>query len=121
MCSPRILHLEDSSDDAFLIERILARTGLRPEVVVASTPVAYRAALSESKFDLVLSDSSVLGIDVLEALQEARRLYPTIPFICVSGSIDPRTRDAALAAGATAFVCKDSPSDIVSAVRMHVA
>jgi signal transduction histidine kinase len=82
----RFLHLEDNGDDVELVRNTLARADLDCEVLAVETRAAYLAALQQSHFDAVLSDSSVLGYDGHEALSDARRRFPGIPFIVVSAA-----------------------------------
>ncbi len=116
MARYRILHLEDSLNDAFLIERGLRKAGIDAEIVVASSPLDYITALESASYDLILSDNGVLGLDASSALEEARRRNPAVPFVCISGSLDPAKSQAALAAGVDLFVNKDDPAEVTAAV-----
>ena len=82
----RLLHLEDNGDDVELVRAALARDGVDCDILAVDSGAAYLAALQQSYFDAVLSDSSVPGYDGSEALSAARTLIPGIPFIVVSAS-----------------------------------
>ncbi len=82
----RLLHLEDNGEDVELVRTTLARDGLDCEVLAVDTGPAYKAALQQSRFDAVLSDSCVLGYDGSQALRDARAHFPGIPFIVVSSN-----------------------------------
>src|SRR6185437_13379687 len=87
----RLLHLEDNRDDVELVRTSLTRAGVDCDILAVDSGAAYREALQESHFDAVLCDSSVLGYDGCEALQDARKRFPGIPFIIVSaGAGDER-------------------------------
>ena len=82
----RFLHLEDNGDDVELVRTTLTREGIDCDILAVDSSAAYRAALQQSHFDAVLSDSSVLGYNGSEALSDARERFPGIPFIVVSAA-----------------------------------
>jgi signal transduction histidine kinase len=82
----RLLHLEDNADDVELVRATLARDGVDCDILAVDSGAAYLAALQQSCFDAVLSDSSVPGYAGSEALSAARTRIPGIPFIVVSAS-----------------------------------
>jgi signal transduction histidine kinase len=82
----RLLHLEDNGDDVELVRATLANDGVDCDILAVDSGAAYLAALQQSCFDAVLSDSSVPGYDGSEALSAARTRIPGIPFIVVSAS-----------------------------------
>lgn len=81
----RILHLEDSTDDAELVKMQLTRCGLSHDIRVAANRDEYLAALSSGEVDLILADGSVPGFVGRSALQAAREQCPGVPFIFVCG------------------------------------
>jgi len=82
----RLLHLEDNGDDVELVRTALTREGVDCDILAVDSGEAYRAALLQSHFDAVLSDSGVLGYDGSEALLDARERFPGIPFVVVSAA-----------------------------------
>jgi signal transduction histidine kinase len=82
----RLLHLEDNGDDVELVRATLARDGIDCDILAVDSGTSYLAALQQSCFDAVLSDSSVPGYDGTEALSAARARIPGIPFIVVSAA-----------------------------------
>jgi signal transduction histidine kinase/predicted enzyme related to lactoylglutathione lyase/FixJ family two-component response regulator len=84
----RILHLEDSADDAELIRAALSRQGLASDICVAASRDQFLQALNSTRFDLILSDSSVPGFSGQAALDVIQRQCPGVPFIFVSGHAD---------------------------------
>jgi signal transduction histidine kinase/CheY-like chemotaxis protein len=85
----RILHLEDNENDAELIRLTLARSGLSCDIRNVNSGDDYLAALQWSDFDIILSDSGIPGYNGLEAMSAARDRCPTVPFIFVSGQLQP--------------------------------
>ncbi|MFY9514246.1 MAG: ATP-binding protein [Rubrivivax sp.] len=113
----RILHLEDDDFDADLVQRAVARIDATSTWLPAPTVAAYQAAMEHARFDLIVSDNSVPGIDGLQALALAREKRPDVPFVFVSGNADPLWAERCIAAGAVDYVCKDQLWRLPSALR----
>jgi PAS domain S-box-containing protein len=113
----RILHLEDSADDAQLVRAVLESDRIPCEVRVVSTPETFRKALEQGGIDLILSDFNIPRYDGLSALKDARKLAPGIPFIFVSGALGEENAIDTLRSGATDYVLKDRLARLVPAVR----
>lgn len=60
----------------------------------------------DNTFDLVLMDCSMRGMDGIQCIQELLRFDPYLKVILMSGLGDAYQSDAALAAGARAFLSK---------------
>lgn len=86
----RILHLDDSEDDAELLRRALSRDGLDCRIDTVSDRQGFLDALETRQFDVILSDSGIPGYDGVNAMRAAHELCPQAPFIVVSGNIDER-------------------------------
>jgi signal transduction histidine kinase len=118
----RLLHLEDNGDDAELVRAALARDGVDCDILAVDSGAAYLAALQQSYFDAVLSDSSVPGYDGSEALSAARTLIPGIPFIVVSASAGSTEPVASLpGASASAHVAKTELHRLAPTIKQVVA
>jgi len=117
----RILHLEDSANDAELIEDVLRREWPLCTIERVSTRAAYEEALQRAEFDLVLSDYSLPDFDGLTALELARTRCPGRPFIFLSGTIGEERAVDALKRGATDYVMKNRPSRLLASVLQAFA
>jgi signal transduction histidine kinase/DNA-binding NarL/FixJ family response regulator len=118
----RLLHLEDNRDDVELVRTTLARAGLACEVLAVDTAPAYRAALQQSHFDAVLSDSRVLGYDGRDAMSDARARFPGIPFIVVSAAGNSTNEQPSTAASAiTACVPKSELQSLAPTIRQALS
>jgi signal transduction histidine kinase len=115
--SLRILHLEDSPADAFLVQTLLKRAGIPCEMEVVQTREAFVSALSENRIDLVLSDHSLPSFDSMAALDIVSKIRPGLPFIIVSGTMGEEWAVHALKNGATDYVLKERPARLVPAIR----
>lgn len=115
----QILHaltVDDNESDVLLMVRMLRRSGYRLDFVRVDNAQAMSAALDRDRFDIVFLDHSMPQFSELAALEilGARGLSP--PCIIVSGGIPESDLEAALAAGAHAFVPKQSLEQIGPAV-----
>ena len=102
-----VLIVEDSESDAKLIALELSRSGLAPSWQRVDSRSGLREALLRRPFRLVISDSSVPGLTVLDALAMTRELSPTVPFIVVSGTLIEETAVQAIRCGASDYVSKE--------------
>src|SRR6218665_742707 len=118
----QILHLEDDVLDADLVQREVARLDVAPTWVTASSAEEFFDAMASGRFDAVLSDHRVPGIDGLQALQVVREQRQDMPFIFISGNADPRWAEYCIEAGATDYVPKDQLWRLPSALQpLHAA
>jgi diguanylate cyclase (GGDEF)-like protein/PAS domain S-box-containing protein len=113
----RVLQLEDNVVDAELISRQLADGGFNAVCRVVATELEFRRALVDFAPQVVLSDFSLRGFDGLSAMEIARALAPTTPFIFVSGTIGEERAIEALKRGATDYVLKDNLRRLVPAIQ----
>jgi PAS domain S-box-containing protein len=112
-----ILHLEDDSRDAALVQDTLAADGIICQVTRVDTRADFIASLELGGCDLILADYSLPSLDGLSALKIAQDRWAHLPFIFVSGTLDEEVAIEALKIGATDYVFKTRLSRIVPAVR----
>ena len=111
-----VLLVEDSIDDAELLELELIRGGLQPTIHRVDTLADLKAALAQRTWDLVISDFHLPGFAAdlaLDAVQDSGR---DIPFIIVSGAIQAEDAVTLLKQGAHDFLTKDSLARLVPAI-----
>ena len=117
MTSPlRILLVEDSIQDAELIQELLEADHFVCEVTRVQTRAEFLAALEDGGFDLVLSDYKLPSFDGLSALKLTLNAHPDLPFIFVSGFGEEIAIEA-LTSGATDYVLKTRLSRLVPSVQ----
>jgi two-component sensor histidine kinase len=102
----RVLLLEDSDYDAELVREHLRPLKPTPEIVRAVGRGDYLTALTDGRYDVILSDYSLPGFDGLAALDLAIQNVPATPFIFVSGVLGEEIAVEALRNGATDYVLK---------------
>jgi len=104
----RILMIEDSESDASLIDRELHSDGRDVETALVSDASGLKAQLTETTWDIVLSDYSLPGFGAAEAFEIVRRHQPLIPFVVVSGTLGEERAVELIRSGVTDYVSKDN-------------
>ncbi len=117
----RVLHLEDNELDQALAAVHLQRAGLAPEITRVDTEQAYRQALMQQDWDVVLSDFNLPGFNGLRAQQILKDSGRQIPFILVSGEIGEDTAVAAMRNGASDYLLKNNLARLAPAVEHAIA
>ncbi len=115
-----LLHLEDSVDDAALIEAFLENAGVPCNIIRAVNRNEFRAGLSAEPLDVILSDFTMPQFDGLTALAMARETRPGVPFIFLSGTIGEELAVEALREGAIDYVLKDRMARLPTAIERAV-
>ena len=117
----RVLFIEDSLADAFLLERALSRGGFRVVSDRVDTAEAMHRALQERQWDLILADHSMPQFSAPEALQILQQKKLDLPFIIVSGHIEEETAVDAMHSGAHDYIMKDRLARLVPAVQRELS
>src|SRR5260221_5018001 len=113
----RLLLIEDSENDALLLERELRRGGYDVSGTRVQTAAEMRAALSSQTFDAIISDYSMPEFDMPRALALLQETGLDLPFIIVSGTIGEETAVQALKSGAHDFMSKGKLSRLIPALE----
>jgi len=116
-----LLLLEDSDNDALLLELFLKRGLEGCDLTMVNTLDDFETALSRGFFDAVISDyqlGTFTGMDAFERLQSTGS---DLPFILVSGTMGDELAVQALKAGVCDFVAKSNLSRLPSAIEREVA
>ncbi len=115
-----ILLIEDSEDDARLIERALVKSGLAVRLHRVESEVELGRALVSGEWDLVLSDYVLPRWNALGALQYMVDRHIDIPFIIVSGRVHEDDVVQAMRLGAEHFVDKHDVKRLAVAIERSV-
>ena len=118
--SLRVLLVEDSEDDALLLERELRRSDYDPRVKRVETPEAMKAALDREPWDLVIADYVLPRFSGPAALALLKESGLDLPFIVVSGTIGEDIAVATMKAGAHDYLMKDKLSRLAAAVAREL-
>ena len=117
----RVLIVEDSEDDAWLLLRELAHNGYDLESERVDTPEAMQSALAAREWDVIISDFVMPRFSGLEALRLLKESGADIPFIIVSGKIGEETAVEAMRAGAHDYFLKGNLARLAPAVEREMA
>jgi PAS domain S-box-containing protein len=112
-----VLSLEDSIPDFEIICYQLTNSGYNLKIVRVERQEDFEDLLRNNNYDLILSDFSLPGFDAFGALRLCNEICPTVPFICVSGSIGEETAIELLKLGAVDYVLKDRPERLPFAIQ----
>jgi len=115
----RVLHVEDSVEDAELVQREIQKSGIKATFHRVCDESDLRAAL-ELPWDVVLSDYKMPRFDGLRAFELVRETQPRVPFIFVSGQIGEARAVRAMRAGARDFVAKANLSRLGAAMHREL-
>lgn len=100
----RVLVVDDDEDLLFIIGEYLSSNGI--EFHQAKSAAQARKRLNYCDYDLVLSDLHMPGESGLDLYRSVALRRPGLPFILMSGNLDPRLRREALSMGVRHFVEK---------------
>src|ERR1041385_1646730 len=115
----RVLFVEDSENDAALLELALQRGGFKPVCKRVDTGPALATALKE-EWDVIIADYVMPAFDGVSALALVKEHGLDLPFIIVSGYITDDTAVAAMKAGAHDYVMKDNLARLAPAVEREL-
>jgi PAS domain S-box-containing protein len=116
----RVLLVEDSENDAALLELALQRTGFSTQCERVETGEGLVTALERPDWDVVIADYVMPQFDGLSALALVKEKGLDLPFIIVSGHITDDTAVAAMKAGAHDYVMKDNLTRLGPAVEREL-
>jgi len=112
----KLLVIEDSEDDTFLLIHQLKRSGFEPDYKRVETADEMCSVLSNTKFDIVISDHSLPMFNAIEALSVLQDFDPDLPLIVLSGDIDQNIAVEAMRLGARDYIMKDDPVRLIPAI-----
>jgi CheY-like chemotaxis protein len=115
----RILILEDRASDAELVQFCLIEAGFIFTAKWTVNEKEYVRELETFHPDLILSDYDLPQYTGALALAEAKRRFPHIPFILVTGALsdDGTLISKIMAGGASDYVLKDRLERLPSAIH----
>jgi len=111
----KVLLVEDEATDKISVERVL-RTCSSPVEFVVESAVSLSEAirnLTEKKYDVVLLDLELPDSSGIETVRQVVKIAPDIPVVVLTEVNDEQTGFLALEDGATDYLVKDLPLDIV--------
>lgn len=118
--SPRILIVEDSEDDALLIQLQLKRVAPAAVFERVDDEASMSAALSAGEWDLVICDHNMPRFDSVRAMDVLRRSGQDIPLVIFSGQMENELAIHAMNTGAQDYVPKHEPSRLLPVVEREL-
>jgi len=116
----KILLIEDSVEDAQLLERELGRGGYSPYLVRVDTAEGLQEMLQQKSWDIIISDYSMPRFTALTALKLVKESGQDLPFIVVSGNIGEETAVQLMKSGAHDYLMKDNLSRLIPAIEREL-
>jgi PAS domain S-box-containing protein len=113
----RALLLEDSPQDVEIIRELLIDAGFELDMDCTALEKEFISLLRSRTYDIILADFKLPGFDGFAALRWSMEICPTVPFICVSGTIGEETAVELLKQGAVDYVLKDRLARLPSAIH----
>jgi diguanylate cyclase (GGDEF)-like protein len=118
--NPKILIVDDSEDDAFLLSSQIRRIEEKCEFRRVDSAEGMRTALAQQSWDLVISDHSMPGFDSVEALRILRDSDKETPFVIYSGHLAQEVGISAMQNGAHDFVYKNDPERMLPVIKREL-
>ena len=112
----KILLLEDSIEDAELVQRLLCKHNPNFRFLLAANKNAYLQGLDTFAPDIILSDNSLPQFSALAALKIVRERSLYIPFILVTGTVSDEYAASIIKSGADDYIIKDRLTRLPAAV-----
>jgi two-component system, cell cycle sensor histidine kinase and response regulator CckA len=116
----RVLLVEDSENDAFLLVHALKQGGYDPEYDRVCTREDLSEALDKNSWDVVIADYLMPRFSAPDAIELIKERNPEIPIIIVSGAIGEETAVSAMRAGAQDYIMKDNLARLIPAIEREL-
>src|ERR1017187_378186 len=116
----RVLFVDDSEKDVFLLLRQLRKGGFEPQHKRVEDAASLRTILQNEKWQILISDFHMSDFDGLMALQVFKEAGLDIPFILVSAVVGEETAVLAMKQGAHDYVMKGNLTRLVPVVQREL-
>src|SRR5688572_7290215 len=116
----KLLNIEDSELDTELLILHLKREGYDLDYKRVDTVEQLADALTNEEWDVIISDYSIPGFGVDEALEFVKQTDLDIPFIVISGTIGEEKAVQVMRAGASDYLMKDNLKRLAPAIEREL-
>jgi two-component system cell cycle sensor histidine kinase/response regulator CckA len=116
----RVLIVEDSEDDSMRLVRELRRGGYDLTHERVEKAEAFKSALDEQSWDLIIADYNLPEFSAPAALALLKESGLDLPFIILSGVVSEAEAVAAMKAGAHDYIKKDTPARLIPAIEREL-
>ena len=111
----KLLVVDDSDDDVFLLEHTLRKGGLAFAHTHVETLSDLEAALTEA-WDVVITDHHMIGFSSKDVLDMVRARYQELPVVIVSGEIGEDVAVGEMHRGAQDYIMKDNLARLIPVI-----
>ena len=120
---PRVLIADDHPLYCDALRAVVPQACPGAEIDEAASQEEVLAAVAgKPSFDLVLLDLNLPGAAGLSCLHALRKAVPTTPIVVISAVGDPKVMQDAIMSGASAFIPKSAPSQVlINALKVILA
>jgi response regulator RpfG family c-di-GMP phosphodiesterase len=118
--SLRVLMVDDSEDDVFLIIRQLKKEGFNPLYERVENATAMKKALKKKQWDVILCDYQMPDFNVPSALSILKEIKADIPLIVVSGTSGAQVVVDCMRLGARDYVKKAELTRLCSIIKREL-
>jgi PAS domain S-box-containing protein len=112
----RILLIEDSLEDAELLELDLRLAGYEFVLVRIETEEELRANLADSEWDIMISDYNLPRFNGMKAFEICKESGQDIPFILMSGFVGEEMAADAMVQGVNDYIMKNNRVRLIPAI-----
>jgi diguanylate cyclase (GGDEF)-like protein len=116
----RVLLVDDSADDAELLQAELSMRGVPIEYLRVASALDMAAALAQDDWDVVISDHRMPGFDAFQALETLKRSGKDLPFIIHSGHMSWDLAVAAMYEGVHDFIEKGNYDRLIPVIEREL-
>jgi two-component system sensor histidine kinase UhpB len=113
----KILHLEDLSADAEMVDRVLRKAKFHFEKRLVLDRPDFIRELRDFRPDIILSDHSLPAFNSLEALRISREEGIPVPFILITATVSEEYAVSVIKEGASDYILKDRLERLPNAVQ----
>jgi len=106
MANPTILLVDDDVAILAALSNLLSHFGYVVAGASNSQAAMDYVAGSRNRFDMIITDLAMPGINGMEFLALAKKTFPDVPVIIITGHTEQCTTDEALCLGAFAYLTK---------------
>jgi CheY-like chemotaxis protein len=116
----RVLVVDDSATMRSIVRKLLSASRFRLEIAEAEDGIQALKQIGTGRFDFVVLDYNMPGLNGVETLSEIKRQHPRVGVVIMSSAQDEGVAERARAAGAAAFLKKPFYASDIDAVLHSV-
>jgi PAS domain S-box-containing protein len=115
-----ILLIEDSEDDAIIIEKAIIKGGLKPEIFRVENKRELLETINYREWDIAVTDNELPSFNAESAIKIIKEKLPDLPIIIVSGSISEEQIVKFMKAGAQDYIAKSNFTRLVPGIEREI-